>query len=238
MLPEQLVGTGSNNQAVVQAENQNTGSGSVSEAGVEISNSIDLENNNEADIQNNVQISSNTGNNSTNFNTGGGQVETGTTESQINIQTLANQAIISGGNLFYFLINVLGTWTGANLLSSTSSTLDSTADLSVGNENTGLNSTNTANIKSTDDLKITNNNQASLENNLNLSANTGNNQASYNTGNGIIKTGNTNIIASILNFVNLSLVTDKAIFLVVNVFGDWNGNINVQETEITSSDNH
>ena len=68
-------------------------------------------------------------------------------------------------------------------------------------------------------------NTADLNNNLQLSANTGGNSASYNTGgsNGIL-TGDAQIIANLVNFVNNNITGGgRLVVSVVNVFGSWLG---------------
>jgi hypothetical protein len=61
---------------------------------------------------------------------------------------------------------------------------------------------------------------------LNLSANTGNNTADYNTGGASnIQTGNADIIANMINFVNNNIAGGgNLVVTVVNVFGSWAGN--------------
>jgi len=63
-------------------------------------------------------------------------------------------------------------------------------------------------------------------NNINLSANTGGNNANHNTGgNSSITTGDANIIANLVNFVNNNVTGGgRLIVTVVNVFGSWFGN--------------
>jgi hypothetical protein len=68
-------------------------------------------------------------------------------------------------------------------------------------------------------------NEARVVNNLELSANTGRNQTSKNTGgDSTIKTGNARIVASLLNFVNNNISSqNKVLVTVINVFGRWLG---------------
>src|SRR4029077_16659587 len=69
-------------------------------------------------------------------------------------------------------------------------------------------------------------NAAGIVNNINLAANTGGNNTSYNTGgNSSIATGDANIIANLVNFVNNNVTGGgKLVVTVVNVFGSWLGN--------------
>ena len=58
-----------------------------------------------------------------------------------------------------------------------------------------------------------------------MSANTGNNTSSFNTGgDSNIQTGDANIVANIVNFVNNNISGNGKLFVtVVNVFGSWMG---------------
>jgi hypothetical protein len=82
-------------------------------------------------------------------------------------------------------------------------------------------------------------------NNVNLSANTGGNRASYNTGgDSSITTGDANIIANIVNFVNNNIVGGGNLFVnIVNVFGSWIGDFvtpgyTPQNSAIASNETH
>jgi hypothetical protein len=81
----------------------------------------------------------------------------------------------------------------------------------------------TINITNTTTTTQTNN--AKIENNVNLSANAGGNNASYNTGgNSNVSTGDTQVIVNIVNFVNTNITGGgKLVVTVVNVFGSWLG---------------
>jgi hypothetical protein len=95
------------------------------------------------------------------------------------------------------------------------------------NSGNGSGSTNTANVTSVNNDTTVQTNNANIVNNLNLSANTGGNETSKNTGgNNSIVTGDANIIANIVNFVNNNIAGNGRLFVtVVNVFGSWMGNL-------------
>ena len=75
-------------------------------------------------------------------------------------------------------------------------------------------------------------NDATLENNIILTANSGSNTTSKNKdGNSIIETGNAYVSANALNFVNNNISgTGKLIVAVVNLFGKWDGNFTTNPT--------
>ena len=85
-----------------------------------------------------------------------------------------------------------------------------------------VNVTNSSAVSTTTTLQ---NNLAKIVTELNLSANTGQNIASQNTGgNSNIQTGDATIIATIVNFVNNNISGDsRLVVTVINVFGQWFG---------------
>jgi hypothetical protein len=93
------------------------------------------------------------------------------------------------------------------------------------NSGNGDNTTNTASNNTTNNSTTTQSNDAKIQNNLNLTANTGGNATNFNTGgNSNIKTGDVNVIANLVNFVNNNITGGgKLVVTVVNVFGSWIG---------------
>jgi hypothetical protein len=95
------------------------------------------------------------------------------------------------------------------------------------NTGNGAGSTNNASDTSNNSSNTEQTNTAHITNNINLSANTGGNTANENTGgSSTVKTGNANVIANLVNFVNNNIVgKGKLVVTVVNVFGSWVGNL-------------
>jgi hypothetical protein len=200
LVPQNML-AGSTGAVIVN--NANTGQVSVNGS---------IANNNEADITNGITMDANTGGNDASYNTHNGGISTGDASSKLNLTNIANQNIV--GNFVLLLVNVLGSWSGQNLLPGMTNLATNSDPTLVG-----------ADGKTTINTDITNNNSALVGNNINLSANTGNNSASYNTGSGTISTGNAAILANILNFANMNVVSGKGLYVIVNVFGNWTGNI-------------
>lgn len=183
---------------------------------------------NSAQIDNSVTITSNTGKNTVDFNTGGSStVTTGGSDVKTQAVNVANSVVNGGKTLWVVVVNQVGRWVGkiigtsdgTNIASSTGTAVSTDQNNSV----TVTNSQNqTTNITSSDSSS----NQATVKNNLNLTANTGSNKANMNTGGNVaIRTGSTRVIASLVNFVNNSVSSgSKIIVVVVNVFGSWVGN--------------
>lgn len=214
----------------VEISNENTGADSVNNATATIDNSLDIDNDNNADISNDLEISGTSGNNDSSYNTGSGSVDSGNVDVNVAVGNTANQNII-GDSIFYIIINVLGNWSGSNLLASLlgATVIPNAAGdgetIVLQNLNTGANSENNATLVASNSTEISNNNDATIDNNILISANTGNNSASYNTGNGSVSSGDVNVLANILNLANINVVAHKFVFFVINIFGDWNGDV-------------
>jgi hypothetical protein len=136
------------------------------------------------------------------------------------------------------LVNDAGNWVGelvgapgSNMEGSSGTTFSVGADGQVtasngaNNSGNGAGSNNTTNSTSSSNTNTTQNNTANITNTLNLSANTGGNTANDNTGgNSTINTGNANIVADLVNFVNNNIVGNgHLVVTLVNVFGSWMG---------------
>ncbi|EKD65228.1 MAG: hypothetical protein ACD_50C00153G0025 [uncultured bacterium] len=215
--------------------NTNNGSGSESEANVNReTNNTTLQNNN-ANIENNLKFDAQTGNNTANQNTGGDTfIETG--NSEINAQTLniANSNI-EGGNWWLVVVNKAGQWVGQLLGAPTGSLMAGSegtefnvaqnGEITATNNGNGSDSNNNATVNQETNNTTSQTNNANIVNNIDLSANTGENNTSQNTGgSNTIKTGDATIIANLVNFVNNNIVgNQKLVVTVVNVFGDWFG---------------
>ncbi len=215
--------------------NVGNGSGSTNNA----NNASSLNNatfqNNDAAITNNLVFDAASGNNDVNRNTGGdNSVQTGNTSVDANVLNIANSNI-SGGTWWLVLVNEAGNWVGKILGPPDGSTAAGSAgtvltvgpngEITASNGSNGSGSTNTANTSSTTNNTTSQKNSADINNTLHLTANTGGNKANDNTGgSSTIKTGDANIIANLVNFVNNNISGNgKLVVTVVNVFGSWIG---------------
>ncbi|MBI4035756.1 hypothetical protein HY383_02315 [Candidatus Daviesbacteria bacterium] len=230
ILPEEIL-----NAPLTSATNTANGSDSTNTALVD--NTIDNTTfqTNDALIQNNLDFTANTGDNQTNKNTGGNSsIETG--EANIESQTLnIVNSNIDGGNWWLVLVNkagewvgkILGTEDGSNIAGSqgTEFSVDPNGDITVTNQGNGTESTNTTSATSSSTTTTVQDNIARIINNINLFANTGGNSASQNTGgDSTITTGDANIVASLVNFINNNIVGNGRLTItIVNVFGSWIG---------------
>ena len=221
----------------VNAANVGNGAGSTNNAQITSNNTTNQTINNLADIQNNLNIDATTGGNLTSYNTGGdNSIQTGDVKVKADVLNVANVNLgPSSEPLWLILVNNMGTWTGKIIGAVTGTNFSGSEGLtfnvgaggavSATNSGNGADSTNTAAISSNNTNNLTINNDAKVVNNINISANTGKNSASYNTGgDSKISTGDVNVAASIVNFINTNLVGRTVMLGIINVFGSWTGN--------------
>jgi hypothetical protein len=219
----------------LSSSNSATGADSDNDASVSSTNDADITLANSADILNNITLDANTGDNDTDKNTGSGQISTGNTNANLNLANIANNTGIGdGGTIWMVLVNNLGNWSGQLFDTDSSSgayspfftfTIGADGSLSASNQNTGAGSTNDASTSVENDTDIAVTNNAVVTNNVMIDANTGNNSASKNTGSGTISTGDASIAANIVNMVNNVFLSGRFALTIVNVFGNFLGDI-------------
>ncbi len=220
------------NNANVQ--NSQNGNNSTNTANASLTNDETINQFNNAEIENNLTYSANTGGNDASKNTGG-DVTIDTGKASVIAQTIniANMNLV-GGNYWLVLVNEAGQWIGkiiggdgSNVATSDNLAfeVDPTGVVTVANTNNGSESTNTGTVSQDTTNTVNQTNDAKIVNNVNLSANTGNNSTSKNTGgDNSITTGDATIVANIVNFVNNNIVGDGKLYVtVINVFGSWLG---------------
>lgn len=75
-------------------------------------------------------------------------------------------------------------------------------------------------------------NKASIKNYVRVFALTGANRANRNRGAGEIETGNAYASANIVNIANTNVVGRNWVLAIVNIFGDWNGNVSFGQPDL------
>ena len=178
---------------------------------------------NNADIKNNLVLSAQTGDNNTSYNTGGNSSsQTGEASINTKVLNIANSNI-AGGNYWLVIINQAGQWVGKILGAPTGSTMAGSPGTNLSVNEKGEVVANVGDITTVTNTTVEQSNNATVKNNINLSANSGGNSASFNTGGlSTIKTGDAKIIANLVNFVNNNIAGGGKLFVtVVNVFGSW-----------------
>ena len=193
------------------------GSGSSSTVEIQVETTTTVEQNNQADVSNNVETNADTGSNDANDNTGGDvSVETGDIVSEVGVSTAVNSSSVD-----------VGCCPG-----------DTSATIS-GN---GSGSQNSIELAQTNDTNISVSQEASVVNRVNGNANTGDNTANDNTGGNVsIQTGDIFAGGSVENGpINISSISagsgggDVSVKISGNgadstnsIFASFNSNTNV-----------
>src|SRR3989344_756497 len=82
------------------------------------------------------------------------------------------------------------------------------------------------------DLNVETNNTANIRNNVKVFALTGENKATSANGDASIDTGNAYAGANVLNVINSNIVSSNWIIALINIFGDWSGNISFGQPDL------
>ena len=220
------------------AENNNTGPNSQNTSETKSSSTTSIDNNNDLTLSNDFNISADTGSNGVESINGNTTIDTGNVYVESNTVNIGNSNTVADNtdttqSFWLVLINNLGTWTGQILgLDSSGNPNDSIiayqftdTDLASLNENTGANSINQASSTGSTTNKITNQNEASIDNTIDINASTGGNTFTNNNGNNYLETGDINILANVLNIMNYNFVGGSWGLLVINIFGTWMGDL-------------
>lgn len=215
--------------------NTNNGADSTNNASYESTSADTTMQFNEANITNELTFDANTGNNDISKNTNGdNKVVTGDSDIKASVTNIANMNVI--GDMWLVLVNQAGEWIGKIMGADPGATMAGSegiqfkvlpsGEVVVTNSDNGAGSTNNGSVTNNSTSTLVQSNTADIDNKLNLSANTGNNSTSRNTGgDNTIVTGDANIIANVVNFVNNNISGSGRLFVtVVNVFGSWMGN--------------
>lgn len=184
------------------------------------SGSASFVNDSGADISSLVSVGSDTGAN-TASGSHGASVETGDASAATNLVTVANTNMFGGNSLLLF-VRTFGTWKGHVFSLPEGMTVVNTPD-GVRIEGMDLGTGSTCATCSTVD--VSNSNDATLVNRVHVNASTGANTASSAQGNASIRSGNAFAAANIINLVNVNMLGKNWLFAILNIFGDWEGDI-------------
>ena len=212
------------------ATNSGNGSGSNNTANSSTKNNTTVNITNSADILNKIIGESISGKNDASYNTGGdSEIITGDADVVATIITDANAV-----NMGIYQFDILTDQNGDIILTQDPlNCINCGQGTSAINENNGSDSTNNATANSTNNTTETSTNDGDVVNNIDLKAISGKNDAKYNTnGDSTITTGDSNVIANVVNALNT--VVDGVIY-TVNVFGDLVGNIILPDQQTQSS---
>lgn len=171
--------------------------------------SLKASNQNEGAIDNDMEISAVTGNNSASGNEGVGLVRTGNASVAANIVNLLNSNIIGSGWAMVFL-NIAADLKGDLIFPA-----EEAFEGFLGSGSSGLPS----------GVQIENSSQAVVENSVDIIADTGGNAAQNNNGGSLIDTGNAQTAANVMTIANTNILASNWVYMTVNVSGSWDGNI-------------
>ncbi|MBI4022528.1 MAG: hypothetical protein HY372_04150, partial [Candidatus Andersenbacteria bacterium] len=213
----------------IAATNSNTGTNSTNTTGVSSDSRTRTGINNSAADTTAADLVGLTGTNQHNKNTGSGGITSGNAGIGVTQVKNDNTATIGGtaglsvtghdgahdGDL------VLGFGASAGQLTGA----DGPRSVQAVNEATGADSTNSIDIATrTEELNEVQN-DGLIRNLLDLAAVTGKNEASMNTGDTAIATGDANVAATLINLLNTTVINGDLWVAVADIFGNLNGNI-------------
>ena len=175
--------------------------------------------NNNATVNNNVNIDADSGGNVLET-ANGGSITTGATGATSNVFNQINTSLIGGQNIT-ILFRIHGDWVGEVFGAPDDLLWYQSPDGSIilFDSNSGTSGSQNAGA-----LNLNAANYASINNHVNVVALTGENQITG-TETGLISTGNAYAGANIVNLANGNVVGRNWVLAIVNIFGDFKGNI-------------
>lgn len=223
----------------LSATNSGTGAGSTNTTGVASDSSTRTGVANSANDTTSAGLQGSTGANQHNMNTGSGGVASGNASIGVTQVRNDNTATI-GGTAGLSVSGYDGTHDGDLVLGFGASAGRLTGaggptSVRAVNEATGADSTNAVDIAMrTEELNEVQN-DGLIRNLLELSAVTGRNEASMNTGDASVATGDANVAATLINLLNTTVINGDLWVAVADIFGDLNGNIILPELAALAS---
>lgn len=165
-----------------------------------------IQNQNQADVYNNLTVTALTGKNEAN-NNGSVDLHTGDATAVANITNVVN-VNITGSKFLFAIVNVLGSYKG-NLILPRKEYF--ATPQSEGNNNRGI---------------VINQNESLVENNVLASADSGGNEADENQGDLHLQTGDAEAVSRSLSFLNLNIFGNNWFKFLVNNLGTQTGQVN------------
>jgi hypothetical protein len=192
----------------------NTGPGSSNSTGVNATDNSTSTNTTGVGMHNILISNADTGNAFVINNTTGGSAGSGNATSIASVANLLQSTTNAfGPNTTMFTANINGDVTGDFMF-------DPSAILA-----TGPGSTNSANNNLTVNSNDTNNTSASITNDVDVGAGTGNATVAGNTTGGNATTGNAQAVVNLMNLINSTVASGQSFIGTININGDLNGDI-------------
>jgi hypothetical protein len=218
-----ISGCGSTSSSVTNSGN---GEESTNTGTIDQTNNNTTTQTNDAVIGSELVLVANSGDNVSSENVGGdSNITTGDANVSGNVLTFANNNV--AGNVIYAVVNIFGDLIGDIIMTEDAiNTCCAGTDLSATNTGNGSGSSNTAEIDVENNNTFTQANDAVIDNNLVLDAQTGDNTSNSNVGGDTgITTGDVDVTASLLNVVNTNLVGGNMWLVLINEAGNWVGKL-------------
>ena len=175
---------------------------------------VAINNSSTSTLDNDININANTGIN-TIENSGASIIETGDINILNDVVNVANLNV-TGNDWFFAVVNIFGFLEGDLILPGMN------VDNSESETEELVNQVEEAAIE-VEKFIVANSNQADLMNNIDILADTGDNEISDTDGTAAISTGNAMVDTKAFNLVNLNFTGDKWQLTQINLFGNWEG---------------
>jgi hypothetical protein len=175
---------------------------------------VDVKLSNNGVINNNIDLTAQSGDATVSGNTSAGDAATGNARAMANVINMINSAIKSGKS-FLGMVNINGSLNGDILLPP--GVLDALI------ANTGPNSSNSIGGNSNSNVNVNSNTNRTINNDVNTSAATGNADVSGNTSAGNAQTGQANTSVKSMNLIGQNITGKNGLLVFVNVLGKWVG---------------
>jgi hypothetical protein len=186
----------------------------VNTSNADTQNNLTINANGSGLINNDITMGATSGNATVDSNTNAGNATTGNADAVANIVNMINSAIAANKS-FLGVININGNLDGDILLPP--NFLDQLLASNAPHSTVNIADTTTNNLT----LNSTNN--ATIANNVELAATSGNANVANNTNAGNASTGNANTNLTIFNLTGKQIVAKDSIMVFVNVLGQWVG---------------
>lgn len=169
-------------------------------------------------INNDVNVDAQSGNALVDGNTTAGSATTGKANTNVMLLNLTGHHVVAKNAMLVF-VNVLGSWVGL-IMDAPSGTYGVAA--------TGPDSTNTINADGVRDVDVNITENSEINNNVDVTATSGDATVTDNTNAGNAETGDANVGVNVLNMIDSTFkVSDWFGVLFINVFGSWFGSFGV-----------
>lgn len=164
-------------------------------------------------------------------NTLAGNAQSGAVAAMANIVNLLNSLWnLTGGKLLLMFRNIFGDVNGdirldPDALAAQAGTTGGSSSLGASVTNTGPNSNNSISHNGNDNLTINASTKNSINNNYKINATSGDADVSRNTQAGNATSGAATILLNLINFINSSITSGQSFFAILNIFGNFNGDV-------------